>query len=88
MNIFKYHCNLSPGERKALFDLSHDENIIIKKADKSSSIVIMNRSDYIQEVERQLKIEKYYEQLNEDPSENLATDIKNTVENIAQKEKR
>ena len=85
---YKYHCNLSPGERKALFDLSHDENIIIKKADKSSSIVIMNRSDYIQEVERQLKNEKYYEQLNEDPSENLATDIKNTVENIAQKERK
>ena len=36
----------------------------------------MNRSDYIQEVERQLKNEKYYEQLNENPSENLAKDIK------------
>ena len=82
---YKYHCNLSPGEQKALFDLSHDENIIIKKAGKSSSIIMMNRSDYIQEVERQLKNEKYYEQLNEDPSENLAQDIKNTVENIAQK---
>ena len=44
---YKYHCNLSPGDRKALFELSHDKNIIIKKADKSSSIVIMNRSDYI-----------------------------------------
>ena len=70
-----YHCNLSQVEQKALFDLSHDENIIIEKAD-ISSIVIMNRSDYIQEVERQLKNEKYYEQLNEDPSENLAKDIK------------
>ena len=48
----------------------------------------MNRSDYIQEVERQLKNEKYYEQLDEDPSESLATDIKNTVENIAQKERK
>ena len=48
----------------------------------------MNRSDYIQEVESQLKNEKYYEQLNEDPSENLAQDVKNTVENIAQKERK
>ena len=31
---------------------------------------------------------KYYKQLNEDPSENLAKDIKNTVENIAQKVKK
>ena len=83
---YKYHCNLSPGERKALFDLSHDENIIIKKADKSSSVVIMNRSDYIKEVERQLKNDKYYQKLNEDPSENLAKDITNTVEKIAEKE--
>ena len=56
--------------------LSNFIAIIIKKADKSSSVVIMNRSDYIKEVERQLKNDKYYEHLNEDPSENLAKDIK------------
>ena len=45
-NIKKYrcHCNLSPGKRKALSDLSHDESIIIIKADKSSLVVIMNRA--------------------------------------------
>ena len=48
---YRYHCNLSPGERKALSDLSHDESIIIKKADKSSSVVIMNHADYIKEIE-------------------------------------
>ena len=48
----------------------------------------MNRNDYIEEVERQLKNDKYYEHLSEDPSENLAKDIKNTVENIAQKERK
>ena len=74
-----YFCNLSPGDRKALSDLSHDESIIIKKADKSSSVVIMNRADYIKEVERQLKNDKYHEQLNEDPSERLDKDIINTV---------
>ena len=46
----------------------------------------MNRSDYIKEVERQLKNDKYYQKLNEDPSENLAKDITNTVEKIAEKE--
>ena len=86
--MYKYHCNLSPGERNALFDLSHDEIIIIKKTDKSSSIVVMHHCDYIQEVERQLKNENYYEQLNEDMSENLAIYIKNTVEKIAQKDKK
>ena len=43
----------------------------------------MNRADYIKEVERRLKNDKYYEQLNEDPSERLDKDIINTVESIA-----
>ena len=30
-NIKKYNCNLSAGELKALFDLSHDDKIIIKR---------------------------------------------------------
>ena len=66
----------------------NNESFIIKKADKSSSVVIMNRCDCIKEVERQLKNDKYYEHLSEDPSDNLAKDIKNTVENIAQKERK
>ena len=57
---YKYNCNLSAGERKVLFDFSDDDNIIIKKADKSSSVVIMNRTDCIEEAEKQLKNEKYY----------------------------
>ena len=85
---YKYICNLSAGERKALFDLSRDDKIIIKKADKSSSVVIMNRADYIEEVERQLKNKKYYKHLNEDPSVNIDKDIISTLNNVAKKEHR
>ena len=59
----------------------------LKKADKYSSIVIMHHSDYIQEVERQLKNEKSYEQLNEDPSENCAKDIKTIMLKILHKKR-
>ena len=48
----------------------------------------MNRTDYIEEVERQLKNEKYYKHLNEDPSENIDKDIIRTLNYIAQKEHR
>ena len=41
--------NLSPGERPALKELSRDKNIILKKADKGTTTVIMNREDTIQE---------------------------------------
>ena len=70
--MYKYRCYLSPGERKALVDLSHEESIIIKHADKSSSVVNINRCNFIRVVERQLKNDKYYEQLSKDPFENLA----------------
>ena len=80
---YKYNCNL---RAKNFIRLSHDDKIIIKKADKSLSVVIMNRTDYIEEVERQLKNEKYYKHLNEDPSENIDKNIIRTLNNIAQKE--
>ena len=48
----------------------------------------MNRADCIKEVERQLKNDRYYEQLKEDPSERLDKNIIITVESIAQKEHR
>ena len=37
--------NLSQGERKALKELSRDKNIVIKKADKGTTTVIMYRTD-------------------------------------------
>ena len=37
--------NLSQGERKALKELSHDKNIVIKKADKGTTTFIMYRTD-------------------------------------------
>ena len=49
---FPYHCNVSPGERKASPDISHVECNIIKMVDKFLSVVMMNHADYIDEVER------------------------------------
>ena len=51
---YKYRSNLSHEEQTALTSLCTDESIVVKKADKSSTVVIMNRQDYIAEVERQL----------------------------------
>ena len=47
-----------------------DYSVVIKKADKSSNEVIMNRKDYIAEVKRQLSNENDYEKLLENPHEN------------------
>jgi len=42
----KHFSNLSRYELRALLDLRKNKDIVIKKGDKNSGIVIMNRSDY------------------------------------------
>ncbi|CAG2196959.1 unnamed protein product [Mytilus edulis] len=51
--------NLTKGERIALRNLKNDETIVIKKADKNSNCVILDRLDYITEVTRQLNTQHY-----------------------------
>ena len=46
--------NLTPVERTALQNLRSNEDIIIKPADKGSAVVVMDKSAYIREAERQL----------------------------------
>ena len=41
--------NLSPGERRALHNLLGDNTIIVKKADKGTTTVIMSREQKIKE---------------------------------------
>jgi hypothetical protein len=46
--------NLSALEIRSLRDLNSHKDIIIKKANKKNMCVIMHKSDYIKEGERQL----------------------------------
>ena len=39
--------NLSKGERQALQSLKTNNDIVIKKADKGSTAVVLNKNDYI-----------------------------------------
>ena len=55
--------NTSPGEREALKELQNNTSIVIKPADKGSSVVILSRDQYIFEVERQLNDHTYYRKL-------------------------
>ena len=46
--------NLKKHEYQAMRELYNNNDIVIKAADKGSSIVIMNTTDYISEADRQL----------------------------------
>lgn len=58
--------NLPPLQRKALEQLTHNESIVIKPADKGGSIVIQDKEDYILESGRLLSDTSTYARL---PSE-------------------
>lgn len=55
--------NLTQIEVKALKDLKNNKHIVIKPADKGSTVVIMGRDQYILEVQRQLNDKTYYRKL-------------------------
>ena len=48
----KLYSNISKEEMESLRSLSQDDSIVIRKADKSNMIVIMNKTDYIKEKKR------------------------------------
>ena len=80
---YKFTPNLSPEESEALKQLRNDNTVIIKKADKGSTVVLMNRDDYITEVERQLNDTKFYKKkLDENPQEKFRKDIDEVIKTI------
>lgn len=73
-NLYKQssnYYNLSKAEIKALNELKRNQNIIIKKADKNSGLVVMNKKDYETKVYTQLRDIKVYTPLKEDDSQNV-----------------
>ena len=55
--------NLSTEEWVAVRTLADDRNIVVKKADKGSCVVIWDRDDYITEAESQVKNELVYKKV-------------------------
>ena len=78
------YTNISNEELQCLRRLSNDPDIIIKKADKSSTIVILNKNDYIREVERQLHDETYYEKLDVEFSDTVEKNVLNCISKISE----
>ena len=58
--------NLTQAERSALRDIQERGDIIIKPADKGSAVVVMDKTTYLQETERQLSDGRFYEKLDSD----------------------
>ena len=61
------YSNLSYLERRALRNLKESSDIVIKKADKGSAVVVWGLEEYRKEAYRHLKDEKVYEKVLDNP---------------------
>lgn len=71
--------NLSPEERKAIHSLKTNPNIMILPADKGSTTVVMDKVDYMNEVERQLSDSTTYKKLDHDPTTEFNEELKSIL---------
>ena len=76
--------NLTPSERVALRELSVNDNIVIKPADKGSAVVILDRLDYLKIGYSQLSNKLFYRKLDHNPTEATRVEIQNIVEDMYQ----
>ena len=81
----KNNCN--KAEFAALRTLKSNPDIVIKKADKGSATVIMNKSDYIFEANRQLSNSLHYKKLNSPIYPQTAAKITKILQDLNSKNK-
>ncbi|CAJ0963613.1 unnamed protein product [Ranitomeya imitator] len=80
MGRLYYPPNLTLSERQSLQSLQSDSSLIIKPADKGGAIVIMDKSDYLREIRRQLDNTTVYQKLDSNPTQA----IRNRISRILQ----
>lgn len=81
----KKDLNLSKLEQKALKSLQRDKTIVIKPADKGSSVVIMNRANYEAEGYRQLNNTAHYKKISEPVYPKVTGKLNSTLNKIINK---
>ncbi|CAJ0938687.1 unnamed protein product [Ranitomeya imitator] len=79
LGFFPSRSNLSSTERQALTSLQTNNSIIIMPADKGGAIVVMNRTQYMDEITRQLSDTNTYGTLQKDPVTTINTKIHSLI---------
>ena len=77
--------NLTWEQTSSLRELSQNPEIVIKKADKGSAVVVMNTTHYLREGYRQLSDSKFYTKLGHDCTDQVATNVTKTLTKMREK---
>ena len=67
----KYPSIITPEMRKAAFNLKNNPDIVVRKADKSASYVVLNREEYISKINEILSDTSKFKIIKKNPTENI-----------------
>ena len=67
--------NLTKEQRAGILALQNNPDIVIKKADKGSAVVVMNTKDYLREGYRQVVDKDFYTKIDHDPTNEVSERI-------------
>ena len=74
--------NLTLKERKALWELKCNSDLVINKADKGSTIVVQDRADYIRDALEHLNDPNTYKELDGDPTNSICRGINQVLQRL------
>ncbi|CAJ0922657.1 unnamed protein product [Ranitomeya imitator] len=80
LGLFPPHSNLTSTEKQALSSLHTNTSIIVKPADKGGAIVVMNRTQYMSEIYRQLADTNTYDVISRHPVTAISQKIKTVID--------
>ncbi|XP_052262490.1 uncharacterized protein LOC127866129 [Dreissena polymorpha] len=80
---FKY--NLSKSEEQAIKELLHDDDIVIRPADKGSGIVIMDREDYVKKMKCEMPDSETYVAVTDDKTRIVENKVKKVADTLYKK---
>ncbi|CAF3315909.1 unnamed protein product [Rotaria socialis] len=79
--------NMNKEETKLLKEIKSIQDIVIIQADKGGKIVIMNKNDYFNKIEEKLNDLNVYEQVKNDPTTIIKTEINKKVTKMLKQNK-
>ena len=78
----KHNSLLTPHLRTAAQNLRNNDKIVIRKADKSSLYVILNKEEYLTKLDSILKDTSKFKRITRNPIEKLQTDANKLIETL------
>ncbi|CAF5046583.1 unnamed protein product, partial [Rotaria socialis] len=78
---------MNKEETKLLKEIKSIQDIVIIQADKGGKIVIMNKNDYFNKIEEKLNDLNVYEQVKNDPTTIIKTEINKKVTKMLKQNK-